>query len=650
MGTREPSTHLTASQRTVLELIAQGLTTAEIAKAIHRSVRTVESHRYQLGKKLEARNQVELILHARQRGLLPREASAGLLGASRRGDVGVTPAGHWPSAMLRLVESCFNSGLGSQGIDSAVAHLMQAFEGRAAFFAHLEPPVVHRVIVSRSLTGSLLGLEWMADEIAWHRLLPGQVATRRFEELPDELATSMAHAVGIFERCTITPVHSDERALGVLGLVHDGVLDARRMPDVVFRSIAGKVASDVAICGVQHRVQLLESVQSLVESHRRAGGFRIDVAKRRAHLSASASEMLGLAAGRREGVGIEALLARVHRADRDRVRAELESALRGLSELVLSFRLTDETLGARARVAVRARGVAGSRHQPGELSGICFIEAADSGMNPEAHFAIQMIVSRCPNPTLLLGGHGEILAASPGWREVVDGISGAFHPANYVEAARRLFEESAWSRLESVLWKSVSESADDSAVYRVLMPLAGADGHVLVEVYPIPTLSMAIVVHRAQEPEKAGSLSTREEAFPVAFGTALAWAFEKTSDMVCVCDTYGRFRRVNQAFCRVLERDESELSGMRYTELLFAEDLWRVQRLVVHLTTGVAVGPVTLRMRTPRGDAKYVEWSCAPPHPGSTLFVPIGRDVTDQVEAAMLIQDARNGLARYLTP
>jgi len=68
---------LTPRQREVLDLIARGFSSAEIATRLHRSVRTVESHRHALNKRLGTRNSVELIRRSIELGLVDPEALAG---------------------------------------------------------------------------------------------------------------------------------------------------------------------------------------------------------------------------------------------------------------------------------------------------------------------------------------------------------------------------------------------------------------------------------------------------------------------------------------------------------------------------------------------------------------------------------------------
>lgn len=60
---------LTERETEVLTLIGQGMTTAQIAKALHRSVKTIEWHRVALGSKLNVANRVELARLAIQFGL-----------------------------------------------------------------------------------------------------------------------------------------------------------------------------------------------------------------------------------------------------------------------------------------------------------------------------------------------------------------------------------------------------------------------------------------------------------------------------------------------------------------------------------------------------------------------------------------------------
>jgi two-component system response regulator NreC len=69
----DPHETLTAREREVLQLAAEGKTGAEIAARLHISPRTVENHRANLMRKLGLKNQSELVRYAVRRGLIPLE-------------------------------------------------------------------------------------------------------------------------------------------------------------------------------------------------------------------------------------------------------------------------------------------------------------------------------------------------------------------------------------------------------------------------------------------------------------------------------------------------------------------------------------------------------------------------------------------------
>ena len=69
----DPHETLSAREREVLQLVAEGKTSAEIAARLHISHRTVENHRARLMAKLGLKNQSELVRYALRRGLIPLE-------------------------------------------------------------------------------------------------------------------------------------------------------------------------------------------------------------------------------------------------------------------------------------------------------------------------------------------------------------------------------------------------------------------------------------------------------------------------------------------------------------------------------------------------------------------------------------------------
>jgi two-component system, NarL family, response regulator NreC len=69
----DPYDTLTAREREVLHLVSQGLGNAGIADRLFISVRTVETHRANLMRKLNLRSHTELIRYALRRGICPTE-------------------------------------------------------------------------------------------------------------------------------------------------------------------------------------------------------------------------------------------------------------------------------------------------------------------------------------------------------------------------------------------------------------------------------------------------------------------------------------------------------------------------------------------------------------------------------------------------
>lgn len=61
---------LTSRETEVFQMIAEGLTTKEIAKKLHVSEKTISTHRYQLFKKLNIKNIVQLTKMAIQEGIV----------------------------------------------------------------------------------------------------------------------------------------------------------------------------------------------------------------------------------------------------------------------------------------------------------------------------------------------------------------------------------------------------------------------------------------------------------------------------------------------------------------------------------------------------------------------------------------------------
>src|SRR5207253_4501397 len=69
----DPHETLTAREREVLQLTAEGKTSSEAAGRLHISPRTVETHRASIMRKLGLKSQSDVVRYAVRRGLIPLE-------------------------------------------------------------------------------------------------------------------------------------------------------------------------------------------------------------------------------------------------------------------------------------------------------------------------------------------------------------------------------------------------------------------------------------------------------------------------------------------------------------------------------------------------------------------------------------------------
>ena len=67
---RQKSINLTPRERSVLDLVSQGLSNSEIALELEISKRTVESHRKMLGLKMNSKNTAHMMALAFKKGLI----------------------------------------------------------------------------------------------------------------------------------------------------------------------------------------------------------------------------------------------------------------------------------------------------------------------------------------------------------------------------------------------------------------------------------------------------------------------------------------------------------------------------------------------------------------------------------------------------
>jgi len=70
-GNEDPYEQLTTREREVLQLIAEGKTNREVAEFLHLAVKTIDTHRTRLMRKLNIHDQTTLIKYALRKGIVP---------------------------------------------------------------------------------------------------------------------------------------------------------------------------------------------------------------------------------------------------------------------------------------------------------------------------------------------------------------------------------------------------------------------------------------------------------------------------------------------------------------------------------------------------------------------------------------------------
>lgn len=70
-GGEDPYNRLTTRERQVLQLIAEGKTNREVAKTLGLAVKTVDTHRTRLMRKLNIHDQTSLVKYALRKGIVP---------------------------------------------------------------------------------------------------------------------------------------------------------------------------------------------------------------------------------------------------------------------------------------------------------------------------------------------------------------------------------------------------------------------------------------------------------------------------------------------------------------------------------------------------------------------------------------------------
>ncbi|MCC5823385.1 MAG: PAS domain-containing protein [Phycisphaerales bacterium] len=653
---------LTEAQQVVLELMASGHSSQEIARKLHRSIRTIESHRYHLGKKLGAKNQIDLIHRARRYGLLPND----FVPSDSQPEHGFADSECVHITSLRAVAACVNAKPGRDGILTSVSHLATVMQANAVFFAEIQSDDRLRVTACHSSRGSLLRLECPYTTELRSTVNPGRITRMPFNALPSSFTAEIEGNIGPAGWCTVASIRDCDRELGLLCILHDQDFDQRLMPDLLLRCIGDRIRCDLGFIETARRRRSLQSLLNQAEQFGRAGILQLDFSKDEFVPSRTAAKMLDINADP-GSLAMDHLFASAHDEDKQVLQSTLASATNSHDEISISFR-TASSAGKSSRVTMLIPESRRAERQSSPVTALLFADPNVS-YQPTAISLVQRMVSRCPNPTVTIDRTGAILAASPAWRCLMKNFSEKASPTDYFQQIRAMTDDEDYQQIRTTLNRALAAISPEPCSVTILLRSLGL--RLRIDIIPIPESGLINITHNRDDDIdesvawwSANKITTRRaapkatathapassNAWPETQSELLEWAIEHSNDLLCICDTDSWIHRANPTMCRVLEYDVSDLVGKSFMDLFYETDHDTINQLVAGLCAGQSVDRVVLPMRAGSGETKYIEWSASPPPPASILFLPTGRDVTEQANATRGLYRIRDQFSRYLGP
>ncbi len=655
-----PDAHdLTPRQREVLDLIARGCSSAEIAARLHRSIRTVESHRHALNKRMGTRNSVELIRRAIELGLVDPGALAGdrsdrvepIDAAERRLLVAITTLGRVEPGMGTIEIACEEVGA-AFGAERVSLVLMDDHGG------------VHRPV------------GWAAPD-----------AEDDWPEIVDSDREAIRHREGSAprsrlldaeqRRLTILPLAVD-RTLppAALAMVHPGPLARGRIVGDLLRSITGRVAAEYVLAASRVRQGLLEQESLALQRQAGVAAAHLLVDRGVLRLGGRAMNLLGVD---RSEVPLAALAERDRRGDPERVLGPVREATGRGAEFFVRLEPASEVIGGEraeggAAAAPRAGAAAalGLTGQPGPFCPIegrsyqCFLtrltegEGVSSSLPLPVATALADLVDRCDDPLLLVDGDGRTVVGNHVWRSLVASAGNRDWGLDPAAPLRSWFGEDVAERVAAAIERLASAASLATAVSIPTPEEHEPAVASVIDVEPMAGLSIAFVRLR-RGPRRDGASSPaallRTDRGGLGSDARIAelfdWVFEQSSALMAIAGIDGRLRRANPAYLRLLGLDAEAAQRRSWIEFIAASDHDRVRESLSRLMGGEGVERFPLTMLGADGSERVIEWTATPPVPGTNVFMALGRDVTEQVRARHLLEHALSrfpGLGGHRSP
>jgi PAS domain-containing protein len=319
-----------------LALIGQGLSTAEIARRLYRTVKTIESHRLMLGKRLGARNRVELARIAIQAGLT--DLTAGGPGAAMHGEAEEGAPSLHDSACRALarIDAGVSAQHGLAFLQNLVTQLVTALEASAAYIVRIGADGTAKSIVGWSESGVPGELRYVFAGAEDAAIPPGEV--RLMEGPAGTMLECAAPQVFLSVGGSVLAALHDSRGqrLGTLAVFLKTRPDEAGCTTDVVRLLAGRAAAELERKESEDRFNHLQSLVS--HSAERLGLWERNLRNEQVTWSSETYRILGIEPDTISPTR-EKFLSMVHPEDRERVENAAADVTRRCTSAAIEYRV-----------------------------------------------------------------------------------------------------------------------------------------------------------------------------------------------------------------------------------------------------------------------------------------------------------------------
>lgn len=327
---------LTPRQREVLALIGQGLSTAEIARRLYRTVKTIESHRLMLGKRLGARNRVELARIAIQAGLTDLTTGGGDANVQGETDEGAPCLHESAFRALAMIDAGVSAQHGLAFLQNLVTQLVIALDGSAAYIVRVGADGTAKSIAGWSGSGIPGELRYVFAGAEDADIPPGQV--RLMEGPAGSMLECAAPQLFLSVGGSVLAALHDSRGqrLGTLAVFLKTPPDESACTRDVVRLLAGRAAAELERKESEDRFNHLQSLVS--HSTERIGLWERNLRNDQVTWSSETYRILGFAPDTIAPTR-QKFLSMVHPEDRERVENACADVTRRCASAAIEYRV-----------------------------------------------------------------------------------------------------------------------------------------------------------------------------------------------------------------------------------------------------------------------------------------------------------------------